>query len=71
MAACRSCGAWIVWAVTEKGKRMPVEPSDGGNIFLKESLFDEPPTATVVEPGKGTHASHFATCPDAPEWRKS
>ena len=33
---CRSCGALILWTVTEKGARMPVdaESSPAGNIDL-------------------------------------
>lgn len=47
-AECRSCGAPILWCVTARGKKMPVDvPAD-----------DEPTT------------SHFATCPNAQEWRK-
>lgn len=29
---CRSCGADIIWTVTEAGKRMPVDP-DGTSHF--------------------------------------
>lgn len=46
---CRSCGAAIIWCLTAKGKRMPVDVS-----------YEEGPTT-----------SHFATCPDAGQWRKS
>ncbi len=71
MAACRSCGAWVTWAVTRAGKKVPVEKQVGGNVRLVESLFpDEPPTMQVVDAGKGTHVNHFATCPDAAKWRK-
>ncbi len=36
MAACGSCGARIVWAVTEKGNRMPVDadPNPAGNVII-------------------------------------
>lgn len=45
---CRSCGAPILWCITAKGKKMPVDvPTDDG------------PTT-----------SHFATCPEANQWRK-
>lgn len=46
---CRSCGEPVIWCLTGKGKRMPVdEPEDDGR-----------PTF-----------SHFATCPQAEDWRK-
>lgn len=79
---CRSCDAPIVWARTLGGRTMPVdaEPSPAGNIELNvrqgfvraavhtsqdlASLFDEANTPAVM------HTSHFATCPDADEWRK-
>lgn len=71
MALCRSCGAHIEWAETERGKRMPVEKAEnGGNVILQEQLDGGTPTAVVVGAGKGTHVSHFATCPDAPHWRR-
>lgn len=46
---CRSCGEPIIWCITAKGKKMPVDIPEG----------DEPTT------------SHFATCPDAEQWRKT
>lgn len=62
---CRSCGAAIEWAeLVNSGKRMP---------------FNEP---IVVFPGNGaivggrvveevdSASSHFATCPEAKQWRR-
>lgn len=46
---CRSCGEPIIWCLTAKGKKMPVDVPD-----------DDGPTT-----------SHFATCPDAGQWRKT
>jgi hypothetical protein len=78
---CRSCGAPIVWAVTEAtGRRMPIdpEPTSGGNVILSD---DNPPVALVLPAGQaslfahGTGAdrftSHFATCPNADAHRKA
>ena len=48
---CRSCGADVIWIITEAGKRMPVDAAPG------------------LIPGE--HTSHFATCPQANDWRKS
>jgi hypothetical protein len=50
---------------------MPVDrdPVDsGGNIRL-EHHGDEV-LAVYVQPGDGTHVSHFATCPNAEEHRR-
>ena len=55
MAKCRSCGAEIVWVKTLQGKNMPIDAeTDDGS-----GLFDH-----------NVHVSHFATCPDAPSWRR-
>ena len=47
MAVCKSCGAAVEWATTEKGKRMPVdaEPVEGGNILLSHRKVGQPPVA--------------------------
>lgn len=40
-STCRSCGAPVIWALTEAGKRIPVdpEPMAGGNIVLSDKPF--------------------------------
>lgn len=34
---CRSCGAPILWVVTENGKRMPLdaEPTEAGKVIIR------------------------------------
>lgn len=68
-AKCRSCGAAIIWCVTGNGKKMPIDarPTDTGNLVLEGTE----PTAVYVDPGTGTHTSHFATCPNADKHRRS
>lgn len=78
MSTCRSCGASIRWAITERsGKRIPVdaEPvAEGGNLLL---TTDDPPIARVVSVDQlviddGVRfVSHFATCPNADAHRRS
>lgn len=79
--SCASCGAAIIWAVTTKGKAMPVDalPVAGGTIRVASRRYPLPPLATVVgaainlfddDDTGDRHTSHFATCPDADEWRK-
>jgi hypothetical protein len=73
---CRSCGARIVWTVTERGRRMPIDPvpNPAGNIILRERAAGLEPVAvyTSAPPAEGEKrfTSHFATCPQAKKWRK-
>jgi len=69
-AKCRSCGAAILWCQTTTGKKMPVDekPVAGGNLTLDGEC--DCLVAVVVGPGKGTHVSHYATCPHAGLHRK-
>ena len=70
MARCLSCRAEIEWATSSStGRPMPIEKSPGGNIVVDRDLLGEA-TASIVAAGAGTHVSHFATCPDAKDWRR-
>jgi hypothetical protein len=80
---CRSCKADVLWARWETGKRMPADfPSDnrpmlkgGGNLVLtlRGGEFGE----LLVEHfdlekhglRRNRYTSHFATCPNAKDWR--
>lgn len=78
-AQCRSCGAEIIWTVTDAGgKRMPVDAhaTPNGNLAL---YFPDRGRGPVVSKTYGYHeadaeapryTSHFATCPKAAEHRK-
>jgi hypothetical protein len=75
---CSSCGAPIVWAMTPKGKRMPVNAAEdpAGNLWLTVrhggGFLAFAATDTTDEPGDcSRHTSHFATCPNAPRHRKA
>lgn len=58
----KSCGARIIWAITEKGKAMPVDAKAEARITLEPALLpDARPDVRFVR----THTSHFATCPNA------
>jgi hypothetical protein len=77
---CSSCHAHIYWAVTDAGKRMPINVVDdeGGNVFL----FRAPPGSNQpwrckvgrqddpTPQGATRHFSHFATCPHANDHRR-
>lgn len=60
-----TCGVTLPMLPTAaSGKLMMVEPKEGGNIVLQETLTGET-EVHVVQPGAGTHQAHFVSCPDA------
>lgn len=74
--SCRSCYRPIIWAITERAKRMPVdpEPTKGGNIQLDWRPGGAAPLARVLPVAKqfgktNLRKSHFATCPNAARHR--
>lgn len=84
ISECRSCSAPVVWAshiVTGKSQPINAEPDPGGmgNVRLVREDDDVHPrylvlTATELDAANiaqrvSLRKSHFATCPDAPEWR--
>ncbi len=65
---CLGCGERILWAVTEHGKRIPLNKPEKRFILVH---------VRNVEHGdyfearmRETYISHFATCPKAPDFRK-
>lgn len=80
VAECRSCHAWVVWVITPKGKRMPLdaEPSVDGRFAFTGGTVDDgrgPVPSVVYNKGDTStrphFTSHYATCPEADSWRKS
>jgi hypothetical protein len=73
---CGTCYRLIIWAVTTRGKDMPVNPDPvpGGNIALDERPGVAPlaRVLTVTQQFGRTNlrTSHFVDCPQAPKWRK-
>ena len=67
MSTCRSCGAEIVWAITEAGKRIPLDAEPERRFVLTTDLATNDQTARST----ATYISHFATCPNAAEHRRS
>lgn len=78
---CRSCGAPIIWAVTEAARRLiPIDaqPVQNGNIeLISPSDPRESHIARVLgRLGKTRslgplHVSHFSTCPNAETHRRA
>jgi hypothetical protein len=79
---CRRCHAPIVWAITLRGRRMPIDAQpaqpgneqatlavwreDDGRLRCRVLAKDEPPA------GRGREhlgVPHWATCPDANAFR--
>lgn len=70
--SCRSCQAPIIWSVTRKGKRMPLdaEPTSRGKFVLEGEDDDGAPQAVFMgdRPYTGDrYESHFGSCPQAAE----
>lgn len=79
MSRCRSCNAPIRWALTEKGKRIPldseaVEPIDPRGLFVLRNVFGAGPTAIAATPesfpGEPLYRAHFVTCDHPERFRK-
>jgi hypothetical protein len=76
-ARCRSCGERILWAETVKGRRIPidVQPAHDGNIRLEPQGQHAPPLAIVltgqIENNTQRWRSHFASCPNAAQHRRT
>jgi len=68
---CRSCGATIVWAITAKGRRMPLDPDPipGGNVTLHEDGAVTVNPATDPETEVLGYVTHFVTCYAAKQHR--
>lgn len=76
MSTCRSCHAPVVWAVTTRGKRIPLDPApvEHGNIVLGVSGRSDPiaivvPAEQILLADGPRFISHFATCPNSARWR--
>ena len=63
--ACRGCGAPIIFAVTEKGRQMPLdaEPTPDGEWSVAD-------TGDLIRAVSGGHKTHFETCPVGRKYRK-
>lgn len=72
---CRSCQAPMIWARTQAGRNIPLDPtpSPKGNVELTADNF------AVVLGGRAAderrvdtdlYISHFATCPNASRHRR-
>lgn len=77
---CEACFARLVWAVTERGQRMPVDANQDitGNLVLcfEVDQLGRPTSAQLVVIAPADYVgprwlSHFATCPKATLYRRT
>jgi hypothetical protein len=71
MASCRSCTAPIEWAEwADSGKPVPLDPgvAANGNLALVAGKVHRYGPEDV-RLARDRRVSHFATCPDAAQWR--
>lgn len=69
---CRSCEAPVEWVTSAKSGKpviLDLDERDDGNIVVVENLLGER-QAEYVAKGQGNRVSHFATCPNAQDWRR-
>lgn len=64
---CRSCGARIAWAVTTKGRRIPLDLSvaEDGNVAVERNDLGDYLASVLGSgdtPDGDRYVSHFATC---------
>lgn len=72
MSSCRSCGAAILWAMTDKGRRIPLEPTKTTRGNMEQIGTQGDGTMVVkVDPKDNQFQwlSHFADCPGADQHR--
>jgi hypothetical protein len=65
---CKSCGAQIIWAMTEHGVRMPLDPKPEKRAILVDSECKADSLRVALL--RDTYISHFATCSNTQQHRK-
>lgn len=70
MAKCKSCGARVIWARTKNGKPTPLnaDPVPDGTMYVRDGVARHVDLLTPKD--TPWYMPHFATCPQADEWRK-
>lgn len=79
---CGSCKAAVLWALTPKGERTPIDPAvnmDKGNTLVLAPknlhaylavVLSGKMLAQAKSAGVDLRVNHWATCPDRQEWRE-
>lgn len=68
---CRYCGAPIIWCLTTKGRRMPLDAvaTRDGTVHL-DPTTGRCQVVGIGSPEQQRYTSHFVTCPTAGKARK-
>jgi hypothetical protein len=81
-AECSSCKAPVLWAITPKGERTPVDPKinmeKGNTLVLAPKnlhaylavVLSGKALAQARKAGADLRVNHWSTCPDRDEWRE-
>jgi hypothetical protein len=79
ISQCRSCDADIIWVVTEKGKKMPLDAEPHPEGTFRKERVDANGDRIVhfvtegierADNNRPLYQSHFATCPERDHHRK-
>jgi hypothetical protein len=70
MSVCRSCGTPLVWAATERGNSMPLEPDPTGHWLYRAGMAVPIGGTVRAKQGERRYTPHFASCPEADTWRR-
>lgn len=74
MTSCKSCGATIRWVkMAGSGKSMPLDdvPSTEGTVAVERGVAHVLSGLAIVAYDGPLFVSHFASCPQANEHRRS
>lgn len=63
---CKSCGAELVWALTDRGRQMPLSKASEQRRFVVTEIAGETSCSSQL-----TYTSHFSDCPNADQHRRS
>lgn len=71
---CRGCDAEILWRVTPAGKNIPLDVAIHPEIVAGTYVLLGTPRCRPADPlfdqGLAVHLNHWATCPNAAEFKK-
>lgn len=58
---CSSCGAEILWAITERGRRMPLSKATERRAFIVDRLTD----GSEIARSRVVYDAHWTDCPNS------